>query len=100
MGDAVRCNWNLVSTLSSPSAAARSAVMGGMSDGFLASLFSMWFWSRADIPASITSATSNTIDISQWGPPSAAFPVTNRCELTQFFTPQQLVFDIALCGHW
>jgi len=61
----------------------------------------IWFWSRSDIPPSITQATStSSIDISQWGPPSASFPATSSCNLTQFFTPQQLVLDITLCGDW
>ena len=62
---------------------------------------SVWFWSREDIPPSITQANStSSIDISQWGTPSAAYPASSECNITQFFTPQQLVFDIALCGHW
>jgi hypothetical protein len=40
------------------------------------------------------------MDISQWGMPSAAFPTNPRCNLTEFFTPQQLVIDITLCGDW
>ncbi|TBU23644.1 concanavalin A-like lectin/glucanase domain-containing protein [Dichomitus squalens] len=59
----------------------------------------MWFWSRADVPASLTQ-NQTSIDISSWGTPSAAFPVTQTCNLTEFFTPQQLVLDIALCGDW
>ncbi|CDO73687.1 Glycoside Hydrolase Family 16 protein [Trametes cinnabarina] len=59
----------------------------------------MWYWSRADVPAELTSNASS-IDISKWGTPSAAFPVTPQCNLTEFFTPQQLVLDIALCGDW
>ncbi|KAF8329884.1 glycoside hydrolase family 16 protein [Amanita rubescens] len=60
----------------------------------------MWFWSRVDIPESITSATSNsTIDPSTWGAPSASYPATT-CNYAQFFTPQQLVFTTTLCGVW
>ncbi|KAI0827077.1 concanavalin A-like lectin/glucanase domain-containing protein [Trametes gibbosa] len=59
----------------------------------------IWYWPRADVPPELTSNAS-TIDISQWGTPSAAFPVTPTCNVTQFFTPQQLVLDIALCGDW
>ena len=36
------------------------------------------------------------IDITSFGPPSAAFAVSG-CGISQFFTPQQLVFDITLC---
>ncbi|KAL0958359.1 hypothetical protein HGRIS_000501 [Hohenbuehelia grisea] len=60
----------------------------------------MWFWSRPNIPPSITGATSTSgIDISQWGPPSASYPSTT-CNITQFFSPQTLVLDITLCGIW
>ncbi|KAI0765380.1 concanavalin A-like lectin/glucanase domain-containing protein [Fomes fomentarius] len=59
----------------------------------------MWFWSRADVPDSLNK-NSSAIDISSWGSPSASFPVTPQCNLTKFFTPQQIVLDIALCGDW
>ncbi|OSD08169.1 glycoside hydrolase family 16 protein [Trametes coccinea BRFM310] len=59
----------------------------------------IWYWPRSDVPAELTSNASS-IDISSWGTPSAAFPVTPQCNLTEFFTPQQLVLDIALCGDW
>ncbi|TFK67584.1 hypothetical protein BDN72DRAFT_842854 [Pluteus cervinus] len=60
----------------------------------------IWFWSRPNIPPSITQATSTSaIDISQWGPPSASYPSTT-CNIAQFFTSQQLVIDITLCGKW
>ncbi|KAI0635303.1 concanavalin A-like lectin/glucanase domain-containing protein [Trametes polyzona] len=59
----------------------------------------IWYWPRAEVPPELTSNASS-IDISKWGTPSAAFPVTPACNVTQFFTPQQLVIDIALCGDW
>ncbi|KZT22735.1 glycoside hydrolase family 16 protein [Neolentinus lepideus HHB14362 ss-1] len=61
----------------------------------------IWFWSRPDVPASIASATntSSITDISQWGLPSASYPATS-CNITEFFTAQQLVLDITLCGDW
>lgn len=60
----------------------------------------IWFWSRPNIPQSVLQATSSSpIDISQWGPPSASFPATT-CNITQFFSPQNLIFDITLCGIW
>ncbi|KAJ7594710.1 concanavalin A-like lectin/glucanase domain-containing protein [Mycena floridula] len=60
----------------------------------------IWFWSRPDVPASILAATSeagSSIDVSQWGPPSASFPASS-CNIPQFFSSQNLVFDITLCG--
>lgn len=60
----------------------------------------MWFWSRPDIPASITNSTStSSLDISQWGQPTASYPASS-CNISQYFGPQQLVIDITLCGDW
>ncbi|RDB16079.1 putative glycosidase C21B10.07 [Hypsizygus marmoreus] len=60
----------------------------------------IWFWSRPNIPPSILEATStSSLDVSQWGPPSASFPSTT-CDITKFFRPQNLIFDITLCGIW
>ncbi|KAL1667300.1 glycoside hydrolase family 16 protein [Schizophyllum commune] len=60
----------------------------------------IWFWSRPHVPASITQSTSTSgVDLSDWGPPSAAFPSTT-CNITEYFTPQNLVIDITLCGNW
>ncbi|CAL1709040.1 unnamed protein product [Somion occarium] len=59
----------------------------------------IWFWSRSNVPASISQATSSSpLDISQWGPPSASYPAGANCNITNFFTAQQLVLDITLCG--
>ncbi|KAI0795406.1 glycoside hydrolase family 16 protein [Abortiporus biennis] len=62
----------------------------------------IWFWPRAEVPASITqlSSTQTSLDISAWGIPSAAYPSGPSCNITEFFPPQQIVLDIALCGHW
>lgn len=54
---------------------------------------------RNDIPDSVKSAT-NSIDPSSWGTPSAAYPSDTACDIANFFTPQQLVLDITLCGDW
>lgn len=79
-------------------AAARGGVWATQFD--VAGIF-IWFWSRSNVPPSITQATStSSIDISQWGPPSASFPASSSCNITEFFTPQQLVLDITLCGDW
>ena len=59
---------------------------------------SIWYWDRASVPASVTTAT-DSIDISSWGAPSAAWPATS-CNIPQFFGAQQLVIDITLCGDW
>ncbi|KAI0264732.1 concanavalin A-like lectin/glucanase domain-containing protein [Gloeopeniophorella convolvens] len=60
----------------------------------------IWFWSRPNLPPSILQATStSSIDISEWGPPSASYPAAG-CNIPTFFTAQQLVIDITLCGDW
>jgi len=60
----------------------------------------IWFWSRPNIPASVTQATSTSaMDISTWGPPTASYPSTN-CSIEKYFGPQNIIFDITLCGVW
>lgn len=60
----------------------------------------MWFWSRPNIPKSITDSTADSaIDISTWGNPSGAFP-TSTCDIEEYFGAQKLVIDITLCGDW
>ncbi|KDQ60269.1 glycoside hydrolase family 16 protein [Jaapia argillacea MUCL 33604] len=61
----------------------------------------MWFWSRADIPASITSLTSTSPlgSIADWGTPSMVWP-SSSCNMPTFFGEQQIILDITLCGVW
>ncbi|KAI0365645.1 hypothetical protein BV20DRAFT_723497 [Pilatotrama ljubarskyi] len=58
----------------------------------------IWFWTRKDVPDSVTNA-KKTIDPSSWGTPSAAF-ASDSCDINSFFAPQQMVIDITLCGAW
>ncbi|KIY48424.1 glycoside hydrolase family 16 protein [Fistulina hepatica ATCC 64428] len=79
----------------------------------------IWFWSvrfsrsytstiwitkhlqRPDVPLSVTNSTSTSAitDLTQWGPPSASY-LADTCNITEYFTPQNLIFDITLCGTW
>uniref|UniRef100_A0A0W0FCX0 GH16 domain-containing protein n=1 Tax=Moniliophthora roreri TaxID=221103 RepID=A0A0W0FCX0_MONRR len=60
----------------------------------------LWFWSRTDIPASISNVKSDTdMDMSDWGQPSAAYPAAT-CDIAKFFKPRKLVLHITLCGSW
>ncbi|KAG6868112.1 hypothetical protein C0993_007490 [Termitomyces sp. T159_Od127] len=60
----------------------------------------IWFWSRADIPKEIATATSTTnLDPATFGLPSASYS-SSGCNYTQFFGPQQLVLLTTLCGSW
>ncbi|KAI5981053.1 glycoside hydrolase family 16 protein [Pisolithus orientalis] len=55
---------------------------------------------RPDIPLSISQATStSSLDLSDWGTPHANFS-SSTCNMIAFFTPQNLVLDITLCGDW
>ncbi|KAI0651158.1 concanavalin A-like lectin/glucanase domain-containing protein [Trametes meyenii] len=58
----------------------------------------IWFWNRSTIPADVASS-GNTVDVSTWGTPSAAWP-SSSCDIASFFAPQQLVIDITLCGDF
>lgn len=59
---------------------------------------SMWFFQRAQIPSSL-SGNASTIDTSTFGLPVGNWPSTG-CNIEQFFQPQNLIFDITLCGDW
>lgn len=59
---------------------------------------SIWFFSRADIPAALQSAqNSSSIDTSTLGAPVALYPAAS-CNIGQFFQQQAIVLDISLCG--
>ena len=51
---------------------------------------------RQRIPSSISSRAPS-VDTSTFGVPVANFPATG-CKIDTFFQPQNLVFDITLCG--
>ncbi|KAK0243477.1 glycoside hydrolase family 16 protein [Armillaria nabsnona] len=60
----------------------------------------IWFWSRQNIPKSLTSATSTSnMDTIDWGLPSASFP-SSGCNLQKLFSPQRLILETTLCGDW
>ncbi|KAH9929456.1 concanavalin A-like lectin/glucanase domain-containing protein [Fomitopsis serialis] len=62
------------------------------------SQIAIWFWPRSSVPSSVSSATSS-IDISDWGTPSANY-TSSACDISKAFAPQQLVLDITMCGDW
>ncbi|CAK5270800.1 unnamed protein product [Mycena citricolor] len=60
----------------------------------------MWFWPRNATPASIDQATpKQTMNLTDWGTPSASYPAAG-CNISHFFAAQQLIVDITLCGLW
>lgn len=54
---------------------------------------------RDQVPADLTNNASS-INVSAWGDPMASYPSDQACNVTQFFKPQNLIFDITLCGVW
>ncbi|CCA69113.1 related to endo-1,3(4)-beta-glucanase [Serendipita indica DSM 11827] len=56
----------------------------------------IWFFSRANVPASLS---TDTIDVSTFGTPSASYPASS-CDPAKYFSEQQIVIDITLCGDW
>ncbi|OJA14187.1 hypothetical protein AZE42_06505 [Rhizopogon vesiculosus] len=58
----------------------------------------IWFFERSQIPSTL-SGNASTIDTSTFGIPVANWPSTG-CNIEQFFEPQNLIFDITLCGDW
>jgi len=63
---------------------------------FAESGISVWFFNRSSIPTSISS-NSSSFSISDLGTPVANWP-TAGCDIDTYFQPQNLIFDITLCG--
>ncbi|KAJ8073947.1 hypothetical protein PM082_012229 [Marasmius tenuissimus] len=60
----------------------------------------IWFWSRPDIPKSVSQAQKDSnLELSDWGAPSAAYRAS-ACDIRSFFKPQKLVINTSLCGLW
>lgn len=59
----------------------------------------IWFWSRPNVPASISQVDSASMNVTQWGTPHASY-FSNTCNITRYFSAQNLVLDITLCGDW
>ncbi|KAF5310922.1 hypothetical protein D9619_007968 [Psilocybe cf. subviscida] len=61
----------------------------------------IWFWSRNDIPRSITESTpASSIQTADWGNPSAFYPSGPNCDIASSFSEQSIVITITLCGTW
>lgn len=59
------------------------------------SAIKIWFFSRANIPADITSGNPTP---ASWGTPTAVFGAP--CQIGNYFKNQQIVFDVTFCGDW
>ncbi|EJC98440.1 uncharacterized protein FOMMEDRAFT_96314 [Fomitiporia mediterranea MF3/22] len=64
---------------------------------FAESGVSIWFFNRSSIPASLQGQNVTTFDTATFGTPVANWP-NSGCNIEEFFKPQNLVFDITLCG--
>lgn len=65
---------------------------------FAEDAISIWFFSRADVPESIT-PDMKSIETSALGVPMGHWPASG-CDIPQFFKPQNLMFTITLCGDF
>jgi len=65
---------------------------------FLSTGISIWFFSRQQVPSSL-STNSSSLDITTLGTPTANWPSTG-CNINNYFAPQHLIFDITLCGDF
>ncbi|KIW51302.1 hypothetical protein PV05_10039 [Exophiala xenobiotica] len=59
------------------------------------SAISIWFFPRSGIPSDISSGSP---DPSTWGSPISAFE--GGCQIDEFFSNHQIVFDTTFCGDW
>ncbi|GAA5967336.1 hypothetical protein JCM11641_000515 [Rhodosporidiobolus odoratus] len=57
---------------------------------------SVWMFPRDQVPSDLS---SDSPDPTTWGLPMANYPETS-CSINQFFAPQQITLNIALCGSW
>ncbi|KAH9171666.1 concanavalin A-like lectin/glucanase domain-containing protein [Lactarius sanguifluus] len=79
--------------------AAFAAAGGGVFVTELASTgISIWFFSRANVPSSLQK-NHTVVDTSTFGVPVANYPA-GGCNIDKFFQPQNLIFDITLCGDF
>ncbi|KAI0062967.1 glycoside hydrolase family 16 protein [Artomyces pyxidatus] len=62
---------------------------------FAESGISIWFYSRKNVPANLL--TGNSVSTSSLGTPTVNYPATG-CAIDKYFQPQNLIFDITLCG--
>ncbi|EGO23746.1 glycoside hydrolase family 16 protein [Serpula lacrymans var. lacrymans S7.9] len=96
-------NGNQGCIVQDPSGSSYGAGFAGVGGGaFVTEMaesgINIWFFPRSQIPSSLTSNAS-TIDTSTFGTAVGNWP-SGGCNTTEFFQPQQLIFDITLCGDW
>lgn len=65
---------------------------------YAATAISVWFFSRSDVPSSLQ-GNASSIDTAAFGIPVANFSSAG-CNVEKYFRPQNLIFDITLCGDY
>ncbi|THH30577.1 hypothetical protein EUX98_g3615 [Antrodiella citrinella] len=65
---------------------------------FAATGISIWFFTRASVPDALQ-GNASSIDPTALGTPVATWN-SDGCDVTEFFEPQSLIFDISLCGDY
>lgn len=66
----------------------------------------VWFWARDDdsVPDDVQNAAtlkdSAKVNPDAWGQPQANFVSGNTCDLDAAFKPQNIIFNLSLCGDW
>ncbi|GJJ15414.1 hypothetical protein Clacol_009690 [Clathrus columnatus] len=66
---------------------------------YAATYIAVWFLPRASIPSPLNDDSATTLDTSTIGEPLVNY--TNAgCNIAEFFTAQELILDITLCGDF
>ncbi|KAI0642985.1 concanavalin A-like lectin/glucanase domain-containing protein [Trametes meyenii] len=99
----VQANGNQGCIISNPTTASYGADFAKSGGGVYVTEFaidgiSIWYFNRTSIPSSLQGNVTN-IDTSTLGIPVANWPADD-CSINAFFEPQELVFDITLCGDY
>ncbi|CDO72163.1 Glycoside Hydrolase Family 16 protein [Trametes cinnabarina] len=99
----VQANGNQGCIVSNPTPASYGADFANTGGGVYVTEFaidgiSIWYFNRTSIP-SVLQGNVSSINTQQLGIPVANWPADD-CTVSQFFQPQELVFDITLCGDY
>ncbi|KAF7296666.1 GH16 domain-containing protein [Mycena chlorophos] len=94
-------NSNAGCSVMDPSPATDGAAFAAAEGGvyvteYAESGISVWFFGRPNVPSSLASNASS-FSTNDLGTPVANWP-TGGCSMDTFFKPQNLIFDITLCG--
>lgn len=57
----------------------------------------VWYFARSSIPQDITDGNPNP---ASWGSPTAYFPASDSCNISDLFHDHQIVINTTLCGDW